>query len=165
MSQGNCLQVGGGVGRLVTRFELISPRKGRLVLVAKQISVAGSSHSAGKYYPPDHARNMPCDSGEAAAARLVQLVPTIEQPGLYHGFAEILGLNGGDCSIEFAQRRPSLVRCSAGALGGPFLVDDSADEAGDRIADRLSFGLRQSSWYRSRARPRTIRSLRYPRPC
>src|SRR6266436_412032 len=112
------------------------------VLVAEEVGEAGSDRRAEEYDPPDHAGNMPLDSGEAAAARLVELVPSLEQLSLDHRFTEVLGLDGCDRSIELTQRFPSLVGCFASPLDRPFLVDNNADVPGYRIADWLALGLR-----------------------
>ena len=114
------------------------------VVVAKEICVAGSDHSAQEYYPPDRARNMALNSREAATTHQVKLVPAIQQLGLYHRFTKVLGLDSGDSSIEISERLPSLVRRFAGALGRPFLVDDNANVARCRITDRLPLGPWQS---------------------
>jgi hypothetical protein len=86
------------------------------VLVAEEIGVAGSDRRAEEYDPPDYARNIPLDSREAAAARLIELVPNLEQLGLDHRFTKVLGLDRRDRSIQFPQRFPSLVGCLASAL-------------------------------------------------
>jgi len=53
---------------------------------AEEISVPGSDCGPEENDPPDHARNMPFDSREAAAARLVELVPALEELGLDNRF-------------------------------------------------------------------------------
>src|SRR5260370_18975056 len=108
---------------------------------AEEISVASSDCGAEENDPPDHARNMPFDSGEAAAARLVELVPGLEKLRLDHRFTQVLRLDRSDRTIELTQRLPSLVGYLATPLERPFLVDDDTDVTGYSISDLLSLSL------------------------
>ena len=114
------------------------------VLVTEEIGVAGSDSRAEEYDPPDHAGNMPLDSGEAAAAHPIEFVPSPEQFGLDYRFTKVLGLDRCNRRIEIAQRFPSLTGCLACPLDRPLLVDDNADVVRRSIADRLALGLWQA---------------------
>src|SRR5216684_8730686 len=114
------------------------------VLVAEKVGVAGRDRRAEKYDPPDHSGNMPLHRREAAAARLIELIPTLQQFGLDHRFTKALRLDRCDRSIELAKRLPSLVGRLTGPLDRPFVVDHDAHVARDRLADRLALGLRQT---------------------
>ena len=50
----------------------------------EEISVTSGNRGAEENDPPDYAGNMPLDRGEAAATRLVELVPGPEELGVDH---------------------------------------------------------------------------------
>src|ERR1700730_1120639 len=108
---------------------------------AEEISVTSGNCGAEENDPPDYAGNMPFDSGEAAAARLVELVPGLEELGLDHRLTQGPWLDRGDRTVELAQWFPSLVGRPASPLDRPFVFDDNADVTRYSISDLLSLSL------------------------